>query len=525
MQAVIAKRFVHTPADVTTLREGVPKPVGRVVQTALARAPIERYDTAAAFGSALSDAQTGNAVPRTSAPEKSIAVLPFGNLSADPENEFFADGITEEILNALASIPDLRVAGRASSFSFKGKNADLRSIGEQLNVHTVLEGSVRRAGRRVRITAQLSDVSDGFRLWSERYDREIEDVFAVQDEIAAAIAVRLKTTFQESAGRGQRSTGSIEAYEAYLKGRALIFRRGWSVREGVALMRRALELDPEYALAWAGVADAYSVFAYYGVLPPETCATAAHEAAAKALAYGPDLAESHNAMAQVSLLFDWNWTRTEQSFTRALELSPTYVQAVSWHALFYLGFVRRRWDETIERLLALQRAEPLSAYAAGCCAVGLSDCRRGAEALHWSALACRIDPSSYLSLWSQQLAFYSSGDYPRSIEAADRALAVSGRMQSSLVTLGVALAGEGEQAGAQAIRHELDARAVREPISPLYRAILAAALHDKDAAMVFAHEALARRDPLLVVFGQSVVAGALQAIPEYQTVLEAAGLV
>src|SRR5262245_51234721 len=347
-QAVIAKRFVHAPADVTSLRDGVSRSVGRVLQTALARATIDRYDTASAFGVALNDARAGDAPARSAASEKSIAVMPFASISADPENEFFADGVTEEILNALASIPDLRVAGRASSFSFKGKQQDLRTIGDQLNVRTVLEGSVRRSGKRVRITAQLSDVTDGFRLWSERYDREIEDVFAVQDDIASAIAVKLKTTFQESAGgRAQRSTSNIEAYEAYLKGRALVFRRGASVREGVALMRRALELDPEYGLAWAGVADAYSVFAYYGMLPSDTCAAAAREAAAKALTYGPDLAESHSAVAQTSLLFDWDWPRAERSFKRALEIAPGHVQAAAWYALFYLGFVRGRWDEAV----------------------------------------------------------------------------------------------------------------------------------------------------------------------------------
>jgi eukaryotic-like serine/threonine-protein kinase len=524
-QAVIARRFVHTPPDVTSLREGISKTISRALQTALARAAIDRYDTAAAFGTALNDAQARGGAPRTSAPEKSIAVLPFANMSADPENEFFADGVTEEILNALASIPDLRVAGRASSFSFKGKQQDLRSIGEQLCVRTVLEGSVRRSGRRVRITAQLSDASDGFRLWSERYDREIEDVFAVQDEIAAAIAVKLKTTFQENAGgRAQRSTGNIEAYEAYLKGRALVFRRGAAVREGVAMMRRALELDPEYALAWAGVADAYSIFAYYGMLPNETCAAAAREAATKALTYGPDLAESHNAMAQVSLLFDWDWKRTEQSFTRALEISPGYVQAAAWHALFYLGLVRQRWDQAIERMLALQKAEPLSAYVAGCTAYAYADCGRGAEATEWSSLACRLDSSSYLSLWTHQLALYASGDYARSIEAGERALAVSGRMHGSLLALGVALAESGDLAAARAVRGEMDARAAREPISPVSRAVLAAALGDHEAAIALARDGLAHRDPTLVVFGRSFTARALQAIPAYQEVLDGVDL-
>src|SRR5262249_30614888 len=150
----------------------------------------------------------------------------------------------------------LHVAGRTSAFSFKGKNQDLRAIGEQLNVRTVLEGSVRRSGRRVRITAQLVDVTDGYHLWSERYDREIEDVFVVQDEIASAIAAKMKTTLRGGAARSQRATEDIEAYEAYLKGRTLLYRRGAAIRQGLLLMEKALSLDPQYGLAWAGLADA-----------------------------------------------------------------------------------------------------------------------------------------------------------------------------------------------------------------------------------------------------------------------------
>jgi tetratricopeptide (TPR) repeat protein len=307
-------------------------------------------------------------------------------------------------------------------------------------VRHVLEGSVRRSGKRVRITAQLSDVTDGFRLWSERYDREIEDVFAVQDEIAAAIATKLKTTFQENLdGRAQRSTDNIEAYEAYLKGRALVFRRGASVKEGVALMRRALELDPEHARAWAGLADAHSVFAYYGMLAPDVCAATAREAANNALTYGPDLAESHNAIAEVSLLFDWDWARTEQSFRRALEINPGYIQAAAWHRLFYIGFVRGRRTEAVERMLALQTAEPLSAYVAGCVSYAMADCERANEAVRWGETACRLDPTAYLSLWTYQQALYADGQYAAAIAAGDHVLAVAGRIQNAMATLALAL--------------------------------------------------------------------------------------
>jgi serine/threonine-protein kinase len=176
VQAVIAKRFVQTPADVMALRDGIGRPVARALQRALARTPIDRYDTAAEFATAMAEAEVAPLAARSTIPERSIAVLPFTNMSTDPENEYFADGITDELLTALSQIGDLTVAGRSSSFSFKGHKLALRQVAEQLKVRTVLEGQVRRSGKRVRVTAQLTDAGDGYQLWSEKYDREIEDL-------------------------------------------------------------------------------------------------------------------------------------------------------------------------------------------------------------------------------------------------------------------------------------------------------------------------------------------------------------
>ncbi|HSH76492.1 MAG TPA: protein kinase, partial [Longimicrobiales bacterium] len=247
VQVVIAKRFIQTPADITGLRDGVPRPVARSVQKVLSRTPIDRFETGTEFAAALAALESPEAAQ--AAPDKSIAVLPFANLSSDPENEYFSDGVTEEILNALSHVGELCVAGRTSSFSFKGKGQHLKAIGEQLRMRYVLEGSVRRAGKRVRITAQLIDATDGYHMWSERYDREIEDVFAVQDEIATAIAAKMRTALNVgAAAKAQRVTASVGAYEAYLKGRALLYRRGQSIREGMELMEKATALDPEYGL-------------------------------------------------------------------------------------------------------------------------------------------------------------------------------------------------------------------------------------------------------------------------------------
>src|SRR5262249_17047262 len=294
--------------------------------------------------------------------DKSIAVLPFANMSPDPENEFFADGVTEEILNALSQIPQLHVSGRTSAFSFKGRHQDLRAIGEQLNVRTVLEGSVRRSGRRVRITAQLVDVTDGYQLWSERYDREIEDVFAVQDEIASAIATKMKTTLRGGAARTQRATDDIEAYEAYLKGRTLLYRRGTAMKEGLVLMEKALALDPEYGLAWAGFADTYSLLGYFGEVTPESARIKASEGGANGAKFAPDLAEAHTARAVLCYFYEWDWPAAEQSFKRALELNPGYVQGAAWYHLYYQGAACGRWDEALGGLHKVQERDQLSGY-------------------------------------------------------------------------------------------------------------------------------------------------------------------
>src|SRR5262249_40694112 len=208
---------------------------------------------------------TGSGSDPSGAAIKTIAVLPFQNLSGDPEQEFFADGVTEEIINALAHIPGLRRAGRSSAFSFKGRHEDLRSVGSKLNVANILEGTLRRAGNRIRITAQLIDASSGYQLWSERYDRVMEDVFAVQDEIASTIAGRLQWTL---AGSGEVQveppTRHIDAYELYLKGRGLLYQRGLSIQKAIDCFTKAVAIDSGYAQAWAGLADGYSTSGYSG---------------------------------------------------------------------------------------------------------------------------------------------------------------------------------------------------------------------------------------------------------------------
>jgi len=231
----------------------------------MSREATDRFPTIDKFAESLT---SHAARPILDVARRSVAVLPFANMSGDPSNEYFSDGISEEIISALAQIPGLHVPARTSAFSYKGKNVDLRTIGEQLSVATVLDGSVRKSGNRIRITAQLVNASEGYQLWSERYDRELTDVFAIQDEIASAIAAKLDITL--SGGGGQLvkpPTRDIAAYDVYLKARALTRQRGASLAAAAEAFEQAIALDPDFGAAHAGLAQASILSAMWGIVP------------------------------------------------------------------------------------------------------------------------------------------------------------------------------------------------------------------------------------------------------------------
>ena len=270
--AIVHAILRESPTALTGLRTGVPMDLERIVTRAMAKPTDDRYQTVADLCSELRAVKRAHqeGAPRTEQTVPSIAVLPFANMSTDPENEFFADGITEDIINALTQLKGLRVPARTSSFAFKGQTPNMAHVGATLNVKTVLEGSVRRAGNRLRITAQLINVADGYHIWSERYDRELEDIFEIQDEIARTIADRLKVTLkgEEQAPVAARATDNVKAYEAYVKGRGLLYKRGRFILEALPCFEEAVELDPDYALAWAGLADGRTTRGYWGMIAP-----------------------------------------------------------------------------------------------------------------------------------------------------------------------------------------------------------------------------------------------------------------
>ncbi|HWR96120.1 MAG TPA: tetratricopeptide repeat protein, partial [Arenimonas sp.] len=293
--------------------------------------------------------------------EKSIAVLAFADLSPGKDQEYFSDGMAEEILNSLVRVNDLKVAGRTSSFFFKGKNQDIRVIGKALGVANVLEGSVRKQGDKVRITAQLIRVSDGFHLWSETYDGDLKDVFALQESIAQAIAGKLQIILQDNQKIQLVNAGTedSEAYQYYLQGRY-----HWNKREtkefekAVAFFKQAIEKDPGYALAYSGLADTYTLFPNYGDFRRKDYMPQAKAAALKALELDPGLAEAHASLGEAVYYWEYDWAGAEKAFRRAIELNPKYATAHQWYAELLANSGKH--DEAIKRIDTALELDPFS---------------------------------------------------------------------------------------------------------------------------------------------------------------------
>ncbi len=430
--------------------------------------------------------------------EPSIAVLPFLNLSADPENEFFCDGTTEEIISALAHIKNLHVVARTSSFSFKGKHVDLRAVGQQLNVRTVLEGSIRRAGDRLRITAQLVNAEDGYHLWSEKYDREMKDVFAVQEEIANSIAQRLEVSLDSGRQPFFRAgTGNLEAFKSYLQGRSLFFRRGVYLLPAVECFKKAITLDPKYGLAWSGLADSYNSVAFYGLAKPEASLPCAKQAARQAIELDPSLAEAHTSLAISHLLYDWDRSGAEREFLRSFELQPQNSLARSWYGLYFLQWAAGRFEEGVAQAEQAVQIDPLSAWSRGILAITYLAID-AVKCVETASETLRIVPDSYLSHWARMSGLNVMGRFAEAVEIGELVLRMFGRPLWVMASLARSYAKLGKSADSQALYMELHWRAKREYVSPLFLGVAACAAGEQDEAIRLEQEAHTIGDPTLI---------------------------
>ena len=490
------------PAPASEVGPGVPEELARVIARCLEKSASARFSSMADVKHALRPDPATNKKEDYGA---SVAVLPFQNLSADPGNDYFGDGLAEEILNALAQIDGLRVAARTSSFSFKGRAVDLSEIGTKLKVSTVLEGSVRRAGNRLRVTVQLVDVAKGFQLWSERYDRELADIFDVQEEIARAIAEKLKVTLttSDSARLVKTATVSVEAYELYLRGRALLLKRGRHVSEGIRCLRRAVELDPNFAGAWAGLADSYTVRGYWAQSTPGEVMPKALTAARRAVALDPDFAEGHSALAMALLLWERDYKGAEREFRRALELNPNYTQGRGWWGVFWLLWARGRVDEGIAEVRRALENDPLSAYATTLLAMALGHGDQTAEGLDKARLGVERDPDSLLTHWTHGMAAGWHGQFDEAMTAFQKAEAVSGSHVYTIAHAAVACGNAGRLSDARARFDRLRHPDPNILVPRFTLAMAAAAAGEQDQAIELALEACDEREPVSVIMART----------------------
>ncbi len=433
--------------------------------------------------------------------EESIAVLPFTSISTDPDDGLFADGISEEIINMLGQIDGLRVAARGSAFVFKGKNVDLRDVGRKLRVRTVLEGSVRRAGKRLRITAELVSAENGYQLWAERYDRELEDIFDIQDEIARTIANRLEVTIarEEHVALATRATNNLGAYEAYLKGRALLYRRGRFILDALSCFKTSVEFDPSYGLPWAGLADGRLSLGYYGMAAPHETMPQGKAAAMRAVEIDDSLAEAHGALAMAALLCDFDVTMARREFQRAMKLNPRYPQAAAWYALFILSSIDGRFEEGVAIMTPIVEQDPLSSYNRAVRSWLMAFGGRYDESIAEALAAVELDPESFVPHWILEGNYTLAGRYPEAVAAGQAALATSGRHPWPIVTMAAAYEGWGKRTEALALHNELMTRAESQWVSPAARACTAATAGLMDDVVTLTRHSIRERDPFLIL--------------------------
>ena len=486
------------PPAPSALDRNVPSAIDHVVMRLLAKEPSARFQTARELLTALRSLPAGSSTPRAaSATLPSIAVLPFTNLSPDPENEFFADGMTEEIINALAHVDGLQVAARTSSFAFKSKTPDLEVVATQLNVAHILTGSLRKAESRLRVTVQLVDVSTGFPIWSERYDRETGDVFAIQDEIAAVIAAKLSLTLTgpDHETRIRRPTDSLEAYELYLKSRYFINQRGGELRHGLEALNRAIALDPKFALAYAGLGDVYVLLGFYGYMPTYEAMPRARRFAQMAIDLDPALAEPHGTLMFVSWAYDWDWERTRLEFERAMALNPRLSTTLIWHATF-LGLVEGAFDQAVAEAARAVELDPLSGAAHATLGTILMCRERYAEAQTSLERAIELDPRLWIAHRSLGLVFMEQGKYDEAMAVFEQALAVSNRHPWIVSYLAEVHRRAGRAAQADALYVEITERAATGYIQPLFRAYVSATTGRMDEAFEWLERAYRERNPI-----------------------------
>ncbi len=483
-RATMAKQVTERARPLRALRPDAPSGFERVLEKALAKDPAQRFATVIEFCDALDRSRSEPNRPFAMT-TRTIAVLPFVNASPDPDNEYLSDGITDELINALAKVDGLRVASRTSVFALKGKAQDVRAIGALLEASEVLEGTLRRSGENLRITAQLTSADDGRLVWSERYDRRLDDVFAIQDEIARTIVTKLRATSYGDvvAAPSDRHTENVEAYGLYLRGRyAWNKRTSDGVVEGIKYFEDAIALDPSYALAYTGLADSYALHIDYRNVPTHEGFERAKFYARKAIELDDTLAEAHASLAWSLFIYDWDWECAASEFRRAIELDPRYATAHQWYA--FLLASQMKFDEALLEAHTAQENDPTSVSVRRSLGFTYLYARKYKQASYHLDRAIAMNPTAEETFRIQGLILTLDKQYSAAERVLREALALAPECGSyTKATLAYSLACAGDRSYAQKIAAELEDKRKTEYVSPVELAMVQIALGDAQRAL------------------------------------------
>jgi serine/threonine-protein kinase len=480
-RTTMTRQVLEPAPPVRARRPEVPAGIAAVLARALAKDPTERFSTADAFAAALRAPEAQVTTAETT--RRRIAVLPLENASGDPGNEYLSDGITDALIDALAKVEGLQLPSRTSAFALKGTRQDVRAIGAHLGVSTVLEGTLRRAGNRLRITVQLTDVQEGRLLWSERYDRELADVFVVEEDIARAVVGTLRRTLLRDLGavHPRRYTQNVSAYNLYLEGRYFWNRRsGGDLQRAIELFERAIGEDPGYALAYTGLADSYALQLDYRSMPVVEGLERAKDYARRALALDDGLAEAHTSLGWVTFIYDWDWPGAEREFRRAIESDPRYATAHQWHA--WLLTALGRFNEGLAEIHAATDLDPASVSIRRSLGWVYHYARQHHTAVTHLERAMAMDPTSEETRRILALVHVALGDLTAAETEARESLRLAPGNPAATGLLAHVAARAGRSDEARALLADLEARATQGYISPVALATAHIGLRDVDAA-------------------------------------------
>jgi len=523
--------LTKAPTPPMRLNPELPDELEHVINRALEKDRALRFQSASDLRAELQRLKRDRDSDRTAAlivdePARipSLAVLPFANLSADKENEYFSDGLAEDIIDALTQVPGLRVMARTSAFAFRGKEQDIREIGARLNVENILEGSVRRSGNRVRVTAQLVKASDGYHLWSQRFDREMTDVFAIQDEISQAIVEKLRVRLAGDRPMVKRYTENLAAYDLCLKARSRLLKMTQAGREaGRKYCEQAIALDPNYALAYVMLAESHLWSAFYGSTRPREAFAGAKSAALEAVRLDDTIADAHSALGTALGCGEFDWRGAEREFSRAMELNPSaaavrydYAWCYAMWFLYPLGRVEQAIRE-MRRALVLDPLDPFYNSLLGYLLHSAHQFEPAAAQLRY---AIDLDPTFFFPFWFLSSVYSLNGRLDEAIATGERANQLSGGHALTLGALGAAYGRAGRAAEARKLLEELKARRQLTYVPSSALAWAHAGAGERDESLAWIARGIEERDPTVVTALKSApVYDPMRSHPGFQALL------